>query len=213
MGDGGIIALTLLRHGRSRADDEGVHEGRYDSALTETGRLQAETRAREFRARGFRFDLIVTSPLQRAQVTAEIIAEVLQVPVEVDADWVEMDNGLLAGMKREIAAVKFPKPSFRTPYEPVGGTGESAWDLYCRAAGALQQVVRRGARRYLVVAHGGVLNAALATVVGTPPQGDRPAVVFAFGDLGYARLEYRPALHHWRLLEFSPGLPQAAVAP
>lgn len=32
------IHLTLLRHGRSRADDEEVHEGRYDSPLTEAGR-------------------------------------------------------------------------------------------------------------------------------------------------------------------------------
>ena len=40
-----IIGLTLIRHGRSRADDEGVHEGRYDSPLTDTGRAQAEKRA------------------------------------------------------------------------------------------------------------------------------------------------------------------------
>ena len=26
-----IIHITFMRHGRSRADDEGVHEGRYDA--------------------------------------------------------------------------------------------------------------------------------------------------------------------------------------
>ena len=35
------LHLTLLRHGRSRADDENVHEGRYDSPLTAVGRAQA----------------------------------------------------------------------------------------------------------------------------------------------------------------------------
>ncbi len=29
------IFLILLQHGRSLTDDEGVHEGRYDSPLTE----------------------------------------------------------------------------------------------------------------------------------------------------------------------------------
>jgi 2,3-bisphosphoglycerate-dependent phosphoglycerate mutase len=36
------ITIFFLRHGRSSGDDEGVHEGRYDSALTETGREQAQ---------------------------------------------------------------------------------------------------------------------------------------------------------------------------
>lgn len=37
--------LTLLRHGRSRADDEDVHEGRYNSPLTDVGRAQAQALA------------------------------------------------------------------------------------------------------------------------------------------------------------------------
>ena len=37
-----MIKITLLRHGRSSADDEGVFESRYDSELTAKGRQQAE---------------------------------------------------------------------------------------------------------------------------------------------------------------------------
>jgi len=43
--------------------------------------------------------------------------------------------------------------------------------------------------------------------MGIPHRGDKPDVVFGFGDLGYARMEYRPERHGWRLLEFSNGLP------
>lgn len=32
-----MIELTLLRYGRSAADDKKVHEGRYDSPLTAVG--------------------------------------------------------------------------------------------------------------------------------------------------------------------------------
>ena len=37
--------IIFLRHGRSKADDERKHEGRYDSPLTEVGKEQAKRRA------------------------------------------------------------------------------------------------------------------------------------------------------------------------
>src|SRR5687768_2228091 len=63
-------ALVLLRHGRSRADDEGVHEGRYDSPLTAVGRDQATRLAQHWREAGTHFDRIVCSSLVRARETA-----------------------------------------------------------------------------------------------------------------------------------------------
>ena len=69
------IYITFLRHGRSRADDEKVNEGRYDSPLTDIGRTQAQTRAHEFLSRDIHFDLIVSSTLQRAHETAKIIGK------------------------------------------------------------------------------------------------------------------------------------------
>jgi 2,3-bisphosphoglycerate-dependent phosphoglycerate mutase len=55
------IHITFLRHGRSRADDEEVHEGRYDSPLTNVGRSQVQARVQEFLSRGFHFDKIFSS--------------------------------------------------------------------------------------------------------------------------------------------------------
>ncbi len=196
------IYLTFLRHGRSRADDEKVHEGRYDSPLTDTGRMQVRARAEEFLSRNFHFDLIVSSTLQRAQETARIIGQVLNVAVETDPDWMEMDNGPLAGLPYEIAAQRYPRPAFRNPYEPVCGIGESDWDLYCRGARAVERMIRRGAGSYLVVAHGGILNSALRSIVGSQPLGNGQGIVFGFGDTGYVRCSYDPSKHQWYLLEF-----------
>jgi len=209
MGENEFISLTLLRHGRSRADDEGVHEGRYDAPLTEIGHAQARIRARDFQKSGLKFDVIISSPLQRARSTAQIIAGAVQAPVVLDEDWMERDNGVLAGMKRGIAAVKHPKPAFRNPYEPLGETGESAWALYCRAARAVEQIIRRGTGRYLVVAHGGVLNAAMQTIFGIPPRGDKPKAIFRFGDLGYAHLRYQPQQGTWQLIAFVESISQS----
>ena len=199
------IYVTFLRHGRSRADDEEVHEGRYDSPLTEVGRAQVQTRAQEFLMRKIHFDGIVASTLQRAHETAAIIAEALHVPLETDPDWMEMDNGPLAGMPREEAAARYPRPAFRNPYEAFCGTGESDWDIYCRGARAVEKIIRRGAGNYLVVAHGGILNAALRTIVGAQPFVNQQGIAFGFGDTGYARLVYRPAEHLWIMLEFKAG--------
>ena len=58
------IKIMFMRHGRSRADDENVIEGRYDAPLTDVGREQAEVRAKELKAREFKFDRIIASPFK-----------------------------------------------------------------------------------------------------------------------------------------------------
>lgn len=199
------IHLTLMRHGRSRADDEEVHEGRYDSPLTETGRSQVKARAQDFLARGFHFDTIIASTLVRAHETANIIGQALSAPVETDPDWMEFNNGPLAGLPYKVAEERYPKPDFRNPYEPFCGTGESDWEINCRAARAVETVIRRGAGEYLVAAHGGILNAALRTIIGAPPFTWLQGIIFAFGDTGYIRLIYYPQHNTWKLIEFTPG--------
>ena len=141
------IQITLMRHGRSRADDEMVHEGRYDSPLTDVGRAQVRARAEQWKQSGVTFDLIVASTLFRAAESARIVGEVLDVPIEYDPDWMERDNGPLAGLPFDEARERYPKPGFINPFQPFvasTGEGESDWDLLSRGARALQGVVRRG---------------------------------------------------------------------
>ncbi len=200
------LTITLMRHGRSRADDEGVHEGRYDSPLTDVGREQARKRAEAFVATGFKADVVIASTLARARETAEIVASAIGAPVECDPDWMEMNGGLLAGLTYQEAEERFPLPAFRGAYEPLAVTGESEWELHCRAIRATERVVRRGPGTYLIVAHGGILNAALRGILGTPPPVNlRHGFWFAFGDTAYVQLRYRPDVGSWVLLDFNPG--------
>jgi 2,3-bisphosphoglycerate-dependent phosphoglycerate mutase len=103
------------------------------------GRAQVQARAQDFLERKFQFDRIVASTLQRAHETAKIIGQALNTPVETDPDWMELDNGPLAGISREAALEQYPVPSFRNPYEPFCGTGESDWEIYCRSARAVEK--------------------------------------------------------------------------
>lgn len=195
------LEFIWMRHGRSRADDEGVHEGRYDSPLTDVGRAQVQARAAGWAAQGLRPDLIIASPLQRAQQSAALVAQALGAPVELDPDWMEFNNGPLAGLARAEAEARFPEPVVRSPYEPFWGTGESDWEFAGRAARAVERLVRRRLPLTVVVAHGGSLNAALRHVTGAMPPRSGAQVWFAFGPAGYARLRYEWERCLWRVAE------------
>jgi 2,3-bisphosphoglycerate-dependent phosphoglycerate mutase len=199
------VFIHFMRHGRSRADDEGVHEGRYDSPLTDAGRSQVTARGMFWKEQGVRFDLIIASTLIRAYESAKIIGELLDVPVETDDVWMEMDNRPLAGLPFDEAEARYPRPKFRNPYEPFHGVGESEWALHCRAVSAVEKLVRRGPGRYLVVSHGGILNAVMRNIVGAQPPINGYGIWFAFGDAGYARCSYDPGTHDWTLEELKPG--------
>jgi 2,3-bisphosphoglycerate-dependent phosphoglycerate mutase len=198
-----LIEITFLRHGRSLADDEGKHEGRYDSPLTAVGRAQAEARARGWLAEGITFNRAVASPLQRAAETARIVTGQLGVPLALDPAWMEVNNGCLAGLTYEEGNRLYPRPAFRSPYEPMAETGENEVELQTRAALALNSIVRAGPGRVLVVAHGGILNAALRCLMGAPAPINRAGIWFQFGDLGYAKTRYDPSCAVWTLLALS----------
>jgi 2,3-bisphosphoglycerate-dependent phosphoglycerate mutase len=69
----------------------------------------------------------------------------------------------------------------------------------------MERLMQRGPGHYVVVAHGGILNAALRTVMGSVPSSNGQGAGFRFGDLGYVRLTYIPGEHRWVFLEFQPG--------
>jgi 2,3-bisphosphoglycerate-dependent phosphoglycerate mutase len=199
--------ITFLRHGESVGNAEKRFQGQADFPLTENGRDQAQRLAERWQAAGARFELAVTSPLQRARQTAEIVCHILQVPLEEDPDWKEIDNGLLAGLEESEAEKVAPRPAFMTPYTHFGHTGESRWELYLRAGRNIQKLLERPAGHLLIVAHGGVLNMAMYAMLGIPVQADSSGPRFLFNNTTFATLRYEPEHHNWRLLTFNPWLP------
>jgi 2,3-bisphosphoglycerate-dependent phosphoglycerate mutase len=183
------MTLTLLRLGRSRADDENVHEGRYDSPLTETGRTQALALAARWQQEQIHFNVVVSSPLCRASETAKIISNALGVEPRYDDDLMERDNGLAAGMPLDEVECQYPQPATVSPYAPWFVNGESEAEFHRRAGSILERLVRTETGSVLVVAHGGILNAILRNAVNAPlPTFGGP--YFAFGDTGFAQLRH-----------------------
>jgi 2,3-bisphosphoglycerate-dependent phosphoglycerate mutase len=194
--------IIFLRHGESVGNLENRFQGHADFPLTETGRAQANALAFRWQEEGCIFDLIISSPLARARETAEIIRTRLDVLLEFEPDWMEINNGLLAGMNDEEADRTVPRPQFMTPFTHYGKTGESRWELYLRAGRAVQHLLDRPLGRYLVVAHGGILNMTMYAILGIPLQADFSGPRFMFDNTTFASFTYEPEHHNWHLLNF-----------
>jgi 2,3-bisphosphoglycerate-dependent phosphoglycerate mutase len=194
--------VTFLRHGESVGNAEDRFQGHADYPLTEKGRTQARSLADRWQAEDVTFDQCIASPLLRACQTAEIICATLKVPLEVDPDWMEINNGLVSGLTPEQAALVAPAPNFMTPYTRFGKTGESRWELYLRAGRAIQHILDRSPGRYLVAAHGGVLNMAMYAILGIPVQADSNGPRFMFHNTTFVSFTYESERHNWRMFDF-----------
>jgi 2,3-bisphosphoglycerate-dependent phosphoglycerate mutase len=195
-----FYSITLLRHGESVGNAEGYYQGQYDFPLTEAGRDQVQKLVARWQADGTQFDQIIASPLARAKETAEAVASALDVPIQYEPLWKERDNGVLGGLKHEVADEKYPQPDFFTPYDNIGETGEGNFELYLRAGQAIHKLLRMPPARYLIVSHGGTLNQALYVVLGIAHQANGQGTRFRFGNTSITRLRYDPENHIWLVL-------------
>ena len=66
------MQLYLVRHGATVVNEKGLYQGWTDAALTETGKRQCEL-VKEKLSR-VKFDTVISSPLERAVSSAQIIA-------------------------------------------------------------------------------------------------------------------------------------------
>jgi 2,3-bisphosphoglycerate-dependent phosphoglycerate mutase len=192
--------VTFLRHGESVGNQENRFQGQADFPLTDKGREQARALAKRWQSEGVRFNLCLTSPLLRAKETAEIVCAALNVPLETDPAWMEMDNGRLAGLRDE--EIDWDEPKFLTPYTRFGETGESRMEIFMRASRGIQSILDRQPGCYLVVAHGGILNMAMYSVLSIYPQAHHNGPRFWFRNTSFADFAYDPEWHNWRLLRF-----------
>lgn len=179
------MEILVIRHGQSQADLENRHEGRADFPLTELGHRQARVAA-DWVKQHYPPELIITSSLRRAHKTAEIIGETTGAPVHLEPALMEWNNGLLAGLSRSEAAVRFPYPEGgRRPHDTFAET-ESMIEFRARAEMFWSQfthefVQPKRHQRVALVSHGGMINMLFQCFLGLPVISD---VLFSTGDTG-----------------------------
>lgn len=160
--------IFLMRHGEADHNVSGLtgpatSEHDINNHLTERGRFQVAQSAKKLKKLGI--DIVVASPLARAQETAAIVAAELHVPVETHDRIYDYDVG--DWHDKSVEETDRLLPFERRFEEPMPG-GESLRDVRLRMMNSLQEILKKNSRKtILLVSHGDplwVLNAALEGV-------------------------------------------------
>ncbi|WJX99035.1 histidine phosphatase family protein [Curtobacterium sp. SP.BCp] len=189
--------LVLVRHGETEWSKSGQHTGRTDIPLTEHGVEQAERAGRYLADRSFA--LALSSPLQRARRTAELVG----VDPELDEDLYEWDYGAYEGLTTpQIKVLRHGPWDLWTDGVPAGETpGENAAEVRVRVERVLNRVrpVLAEGDDAIVVAHGHVLRALGAAWIRLAPQ---DGAVLKLGTATVSSLGYehgRPVIDSWNV--------------
>jgi len=93
-----MLKIYLARHGQDQDNANGILNGQRDEPLTDIGINQAKQLAQKISDANFKFDIIYSSPLQRAFKTAQIISDTqnLSEPIKL-ASLIERDFGIMTG--------------------------------------------------------------------------------------------------------------------
>lgn len=152
--------LLLVRHGRSEWNVLGRWQGWADIPLAEEGEAQSRQARPVVASLGI--TALVHSGLKRAERTAEVLADGLGVPIEVEPGLKEYDVGEWSGLTRPEIEARWPGGldawfEGRLPATPGGESREGF-------AGRLLDAVRRVALTHpggtvLCVTHGGAVGA------------------------------------------------------
>ena len=178
--DSSLRELTLVRHGETVGQSSIRLYGATDIALAPEGEAQVAAAARELaRAQGERrFDAVFTSPLIRAQRSAEVVLATLAHPsvtIEPIAGFAEIDFGVWEGWTWDEVRERDPANHARWAAEGAafafpGGEQRAAFveRVQLAVAPSIEARFAAGARSILTVVHKGVIKAIAARLLDRP---------------------------------------------
>lgn len=161
------VAFWFLRHGETDWNAQNLSQGNVDIPLNETGLAQARSASLLLRNRGIK--AIMSSPLSRAKVTADIAGAELGLPVQVDDGLREVAFGVQEGKPM----AEWFQPWVDGLLTPDGA--ESFPALTKRAVAAINRCIA-GPPVVLVVAHGALFRALRGAMGHEPNVRTRNAV-------------------------------------
>lgn len=145
------IAFWFLRHGETDWNIKDLSQGNVDIPLNDTGLAQARSASLELRNKGIKS--VISSPLSRARVTAEIAGAQLGLPVQIDEGLREVSYGVQEGVPMAAWGFQQWVDGMLTP-----DGAESFPALTTRAVAAVNRCIARPAV-VLVVGHGALFRA------------------------------------------------------
>lgn len=163
-----MTIVGLIRHGVTDWNLSRRAQGHTDIPLNEEGRSQAEKLA--LRLQHEQWDLLYSSDLGRARETAQAIASLKRLPVEVDRRLREVNLGQIEGMTHEEIVAKWGED-----WRQLDLGIETKEQVESRGLDTVNMIAERHpGLRILVVAHGGYIGSTLRKLV---PQVDTSALL------------------------------------
>ncbi|AGK96924.1 histidine phosphatase family protein [Clostridium pasteurianum] len=156
-------SIMLIRHGETEWNALGKFQGSKDIDLSNEGIKQAEFLKKRLEKN---FDYIYCSPLKRALKTAEIISEGTDLNPIIYPELREIDFGEWEGLTVKDIRNNYPEPFKKWIMDdttgPLCGGDHSLKEASIRATNALLKIVTENKDKNIaVVAHGGIIKAAL----------------------------------------------------
>jgi broad specificity phosphatase PhoE len=201
--------LVLLRHGQTDYNVGGRMQGHLDSMLTETGVEQAASVAPEI-ARLVP-DRLISSDLQRAVDTADLVSAACGLPVKFDARLRETHLGEWQG--RTVAEIEDGWPGAIATWRSDPGWappgGESRIEVVRRSLPVVEELDEEYAAgepdtTVVLVAHGGLIAGLVCGLLALPTA-SWPAIG-GIGNCRWAALARRSDHPRWRLAGYNVGL-------
>ncbi len=165
--------LLVVRHGRTPMTVARQFSGGGEAgpSLDDVGRGQAE-RAAELLA-GSGAVAVLASPIRRTRETAEAIARRLDIAVDFDERWRELEFGDWEGLTFAEITEKYPEESARwftaTDVRPPGG--ESMDDVVQRVRGARDDAIaRHPGQAIVIVTHSMAVRSVMRLALDIPPR-------------------------------------------
>lgn len=163
------MKIYLIRHGRTKANEEKRFVGWQDAALSEEGFLQAEKLALRFQDK--KITALYSSDLLRATKTAEILGKNQGIIPQKNSMLREIHFGEWEGLTYEEIMYSYEKEMqrwFKNPllYSPPGG--ESLLQVYARMEKFLNSLSRpeNNDEAIVLVSHGGAILSVLHKYLG-----------------------------------------------
>lgn len=149
--------LIVVRHGQTDYNVEKRYTGSTNVVLNEKGIEQAKITAHKLK--DYDIDVIISSTLNRARQTAEIISKEINIQLIEMIEFREKNAGVYEGLTRDEAKSKYPDlwEKFSTPiYDEALPGGETIREVEERVFSALEQIRKNypSDKNVLVVTHG-----------------------------------------------------------
>ena len=143
--------IYFARHGQTQWNKDNRVCGRTDLPLTDKGEEQAGKLAENLATENI--DIIISSPLQRAVQTSEIVAKRFDCSVLIDERLIEQDYGIYEGVDRKNEDFLNNKRNFAYKYP----NGESMMQVAARVYPLIEELREKYSdSNVLLICHGGV---------------------------------------------------------